>query len=469
MVSLAVLNISLLVACCRVVWTQGPMPAPALSIQRPPSGNKFELFSNVELICSPPSSAPYPIAVSFGRGNATQSAIFTSTIEASTKVKFTTVVIEANKGIYVCWYSGRRSGELSDISNPVNVLISPLPRPWLVVPPFIPIGGNYTVHCQTFSGLPNKTLSLYFRVLPVTKGKENFDHWGSVDLPDKYDRIILERKLVDATESFEFACRLEIKDINQNMYHSPLSNPLPAIAEEAPIRLVPENQGSKCLGQLVAQVRGSWGPVCDSGAADYRKNMAMGRVVCRELGCGTRWSVEKTQDIGVANYSLGSISCQGDELRLRDCAILTVHQVCPTGQGLAVVCSDALPTPQILVTGYGAVSRIRVSDEHSLEISCMFAAPWFGTRQVYVYLKHNSGSSVDTIYSRNLVSGETMTYTLPAPVKSGEYTCSVEERVVGVTIVVSKWPSVGLIVAGVFACLIGAAILGTMCFCAKKA
>ncbi|XP_019910800.3 scavenger receptor cysteine-rich type 1 protein M130 isoform X2 [Esox lucius] len=406
------------------------------------------------------------MTVSFGRVN--QSAVFTSTLKDSTKVKFTTTAIAANEGIYVCWYNDSRTGEVSAASNPVNLIISPLPSPWLSVPAFIPIGGNYTVRCSTTSSIPNRTLSLYFRKVPVTVGNETFMFWGSAALTGNQDVIILDRKLVDATESFEFICRLDIVDANQHLYLSPLSNYLPAIAEEAPIRLVPENQGSKCLGQLEVQIGGRWGPVCQEGNVDFRARQ-MARVVCRELSCGTPWSVETTRDDGSAEFSLGSISCQGNEGRLRDCVISEVHPSCSRRTGLDVVCSDALPAPQILITGYRVGSRIAISDEHSLEFSCMFDAPWFGTREIYMYLRRNSESNTETIYSKQLASGEKLTTTLDAPIKSGEYTCTIGEskHVASVKIFVSKWPSVGLIVAGVFAGLIGVGILVSMYICAK--
>ncbi|KAL0977826.1 hypothetical protein UPYG_G00161780 [Umbra pygmaea] len=321
--------------------------------------------------------------------------------------------------------------------------------------------------------MPNKTLSLYYRQLPVTVGNENFLFWGSAALTGDQNQITLDRKLVDTTESFEMACRLEIMDSNQQLYFSKLSDQLTIIAEEAPVRLVSENQGHRCMGQLETKVRSSWGPVCQDAVVQntYSWNNAMGRVVCRELGCGIMWSTWIKKDIDRQNYSVGSVLCTGIEARLRECPIESVQPYCSLRKGVEMVCSDALPTPQISVSGYGAVSKVYISDEHSLELSCMFNAPWFGMTQLTMDLQRVSTDSyVETIYSKQLASGEKMTTTVHAPVKPGQYTCKISQsvRIVSVIIFVSKWPHFGLIIAGVLTGLTGVAILFAMCFCGAK-
>lgn len=462
-----VLTILWLGQSARVVWTQGPLPAPSLSFYRPRFGSNIQLFSDVELICTLPTNVRLPITVSFSWDNQSLSAIHSLTIQNRDDVRFTTKAIAANEGIYVCWYNASNTGDVSGKSNPANLTISSLPGPILVVPAFIPIGGNYTISCQTTTRFPNRTLALYYRQLPVTVGNEIFKFMGSAALLDSHDSITLTRWLVDSTENFEGVCRLEIVDFNQHIYLSPPSSSLPAIAEEAPLRLVPQYQGSKCLGQLEVQVRGSWGPVCQQIES---WNRAMGIVVCRELGCGTLSSVSTKQDYNhKVDFSIGSILCRGSEGRLRECQIDEVQPLCNSRKGVKMVCSDALPTTKISVTGYREVSRVDISDEHSLELSCMFNAPWFGTEKLFMDLTRVSiDSYINTIDNVQIASGEEMRTMLHAPVLSGEYACRIrgsEQTVSSVRIFVSKWykPNVGLIITALLTTVSGAAILVYMC------
>ncbi|KAK6319623.1 hypothetical protein J4Q44_G00108340 [Coregonus suidteri] len=474
MLSVTVLTILWLGQSARVVWTQGPLPAPSLSFHRSSSGRNIELFSDVELICTLPINVRFPVTVSFGWDNQSLSAIDSLTIQSRDNVRFTTKAIAANEGIYVCWYNATSTGDVSGTSNPANLTISSLPAPKLVVPAFIPIGGNYTVNCQTTTHFPNRTLALYYRELPVTVGNEIFKLRGLAALLDIHDSITLSRWLVDGTETFEFVCRLEIVDFNQHIYLSPPSSPLPAIAEEAPIRLVPQYQGSECLGQLEVQVRGSWGPVCQDRVSVQQLeswNRAMGSVVCRELGCGTLFSVSTKQDYNrkVDDFSMGSILCRGSEGRLRECQIDEVQPLCSFRKGVKMVCSDALPTPKISVTGYREVSRVDISDEHSLELSCMFNAPWFGTEKLSMYLTRVSTESyINIIDNEPIASGEELRTMLHAPVISGEYACRIirsEQTGSSVRIFVSKWhkPNVGLIITALLTAVSGVAILVYMC------
>ncbi|KAI1890452.1 hypothetical protein AGOR_G00153850 [Albula goreensis] len=251
-------------------------------------------------------------------------------------------------------------------------------------------------------------------------------------------------------------------------YTTTLSLPVVAIAEEAPVRLVSRFQGSHCAGRLEMLVQSDWAPVC-RGTSDT----AVGRVVCRELGCGILLSAgyaraSTTQQV---RNSVGKVECSGEEAKLQECSIAL--QRCPTRELKEIVCSDFLPPPKLSVSGYGDVSDVYVHVESPLEISCTVNEERLRGEQIVIDLVN--AKTRNSYGSKFLSSVEPTTFKLSAPVTPGQYACyatfhgfqqtakSTLSNTVDITTGTWYPPSAGLIVGALSAILLGAGILVYIC------
>ncbi|NXR08733.1 L3BPA protein, partial [Semnornis frantzii] len=72
----------------------------------------------------------------------------------------------------------------------------------------------------------------------------------------------------------------------------------------------------RCAGRLEVLHNGTWGTVCDDNW-----DPAEGRVVCRQLGCGTLLSVAPggRYGEGTGQIWLDEVNCTGEEETLSQC------------------------------------------------------------------------------------------------------------------------------------------------------
>lgn len=96
----------------------------------------------------------------------------------------------------------------------VTLFLSCFPLPAALPPPIVSlhpsvflVGGNYTVYCDSTAGpVTNFTLSLYYRILPVTPGT-NWTFAGSVFLTDGNK---IYSRYTNAVAQIEFVCTMEM-------------------------------------------------------------------------------------------------------------------------------------------------------------------------------------------------------------------------------------------------------------------
>ncbi|XP_048065757.1 scavenger receptor cysteine-rich type 1 protein M160 isoform X2 [Megalobrama amblycephala] len=93
------------------------------------------------------------------------------------------------------------------------------------------------------------------------------------------------------------------------------------------------NFTSKCFGDVSFLVNGSDYGVC------FGEHKNLGKVVCRELGCGEVVDVIKTQTPSSRNGLLSIVECQGNEESLWHCLANRDKKLCPT---TTVICAGSL-------------------------------------------------------------------------------------------------------------------------------
>ncbi|XP_023682571.2 uncharacterized protein [Paramormyrops kingsleyae] len=453
-----------------IISAAGPLAAPSLTFSKPVNGTDIRLFSVVVIACTPPKTAPYPLTLNLGKPKQPLSALLFHRLTSTDTILYSVTAVAQHEGDFVCWYNVSRTGEVSPTSSPVNLTISSLPQPTTRLEPAVVFTeGNYTIFCDAPYVVYNTTFRLYCRNITDTASEAPGMPIGS--LTANTSGVQYSRLKVPPQERLEYFCDLEA-DYNHRTYRSPLSPAVRVTPEMAPVRLVPQFQGLKCAGRLEMFIQGRWGPVChgeDAIAAMW--NMA--NVTCRELGCGTVSGVSKVwmNEFGLpAQQSLvGPLQCTGNELRLRECLLNKID--CYNNDQLEVICSDFVPPPRFLVTGYEHTSYISIYNDTSLEMICTLSAPWLGDSKVEIRIMELSKYRI--IDYKLVQSGEAILVKLWAPIPPGKYACfgrfrnfhrttdTITSNVV--TIAVSTPPNRGLIAGAVISVLLGAGILTYLC------
>uniref|UniRef100_A0A3B3X1Z3 Deleted in malignant brain tumors 1 protein n=1 Tax=Poecilia mexicana TaxID=48701 RepID=A0A3B3X1Z3_9TELE len=99
----------------------------------------------------------------------------------------------------------------------------------------------------------------------------------------------------------------------------------------AAIRLVGPN---RCSGRAEIYNNGSWGTVCN-----VSKDLNDGRVLCRQLGCGTALGLLHFGE-GAGEIWLDDVTCTGSERHFSECLQTgSVRQDCAHSEDLGVICS----------------------------------------------------------------------------------------------------------------------------------
>ncbi|XP_075581589.1 scavenger receptor cysteine-rich domain-containing protein DMBT1 [Pelecanus crispus] len=127
-----------------------------------------------------------------------------------------------------------------------------------------------------------------------------------------------------------------------------------------------------CAGRVEVLHNGTWGTVCDDGWGPPE-----GRVVCRQLGCGTLLSVAQGARYGegMGQIWLDEVNCTGEERDLSECqARPWGEHNCHHVEDASVECSDssitALGTLQLLNGPRHCTGRVEVLHNHMWGTVC---------------------------------------------------------------------------------------------------
>ncbi|XP_052414262.1 uncharacterized protein si:dkey-195m11.11 [Carassius gibelio] len=418
------------IMCVRNAESQAYAPAPTFGYRFRINESNIELNTIVEVACSTTWNAPYPITLSVGRLESpsqtpeTSEAWVTSDVINHSDVKYFTIPATAKfEGKIVCWYKSTKThlkNPYSELSSPITLVVSALPHPKVTVQPkLFRKGENYNVYCDSGDILAtNFTLSLYYRLLPVTPGT-NWTLAGSVFLTNVTSIVLRQTNVV---VPIEFACSMEML-YNGKLLHSSLSNSEQAIPEELPVRLWEQERGESCLGYLDITLKGKWEPVCQKEidtTADSSAAAATAEVVCRELGCGHVLKWERLLDNRRQfTQTVGGIRCTGEEKKIKDCSVEEID-VCRQRGTLYIVCSDALPRPKLSVDRYGPDPKLYVTDKENMKIFCSIHSAYLKSDD-YGYFEFRKDGAYLT--QRPNMPGYPAFFTEDAPVPQGEYEC----------------------------------------------
>ncbi|TRZ02523.1 hypothetical protein DNTS_026578, partial [Danionella cerebrum] len=437
--------------------------APTLKFTSGVNPNNIALHTLVELYCDVPWQAPYPLIVSIGKlENTSQTpdtieAWVSSEVISSSSMFFKIPATSQFEGKVVCWYKSTKSS----LKNPYSAFTALSPPNITVNPnPFLH-GGNYTVYCNTsLSSLTNFTLSLFYRILPVTPGT-NWTSLGSMFFTGS-----IYARQTNVVIPVEYGCTIEML-YNGKVLKSPLAIEK-AIPETFPVRLWEKDRGESCLGDLEINFKLTWTPVCQSDVnAEVAATTAS--VVCRELGCGQVMEWKRLVDVQKQfRNTIGNISCNGEETKIKDCK-MNVTEWCNQRSSLYIVCSDALPGPELSVVSYGLVSKLYISEKQDVELLCTLNLSHLGEKDYGYYILRRNGQSIGETYGH---PHQVVTFRQYAPVQ-GEYECAfqlysskikqVSRPSNTVLVYIYVAPDPVPIVAGVLTTLTGVAILVYIC------
>ncbi|XP_074666362.1 scavenger receptor cysteine-rich domain-containing protein DMBT1-like isoform X1 [Strix aluco] len=167
----------------------------------------------------------------------------------------------------------------------------------------------------------------------------------------------------------------QLSPIHPQDFTSPSLSPpgFAGAAAESPggfLRLV--GGPSRCAGRVEVLHNGTWGTVCDDGWGSPE-----GRVVCRQLGCGTVLSVAPgvRYGEGTGQIWLDEVNCTGEERNLSECrARPWGEHNCYHVEDASVECSDssitALGTLQLLNGPNRCAGRVEVLHNHMWGTVC---------------------------------------------------------------------------------------------------
>ncbi|XP_060723315.1 uncharacterized protein si:dkey-195m11.11 [Tachysurus vachellii] len=436
------------------------LPAPTLSFDSNVNQSSITLYSNIIVLCTIPTNARMPIEIHLSKADtANTSTPFMSKKQYSLKeVTFLLKVTLDLEGSFVCWYSGISSKLQSQFSERLNIIISGLSDPiMLLYPPAFPVGAKYIAQCETPAiGYENTTLKLYDRLLPIRLGKDNFDYVGSRVLPPGDWGAALHR--TNAGETYEYICEMEVF-LNGRTLRS-RSKILTAMPEELPVRLIPKDSGSgSCYGYAFLKVRADWRPLCFDSTFYGTVNVA--NVICRELGCG--YAIDHERISYKFPDAIGTPNCTGNEKKVAECPL--VLNYCKQGT-LNVICSATLHTPKLSVSEHAAASRVYIRTGESVTLICIFESTI--NEHAYITFTRNGNE----IYTTSTRPGYAQIYTIHDTVPDGEYACFVHRQrsstyktensnVIGIYIY--DPPPAGAVAAGVITTLLGVLILVLLC------
>ncbi|KAM6226174.1 scavenger receptor cysteine-rich domain-containing protein DMBT1-like isoform 4-T4 [Porphyrio hochstetteri] len=136
------------------------------------------------------------------------------------------------------------------------------------------------------------------------------------------------------------------------------------------VRLV--GSSDRCAGRVEVFYNGTWGTVCDDGWGSPE-----GRVVCRQLGCGSVLSVAPGTRYGegTGQIWLDEVNCTGEERDLSECrARPWGEHNCHHVEDASVECTDssvtALGTLQLLSGPNRCAGRVEVLHDHMWGTVC---------------------------------------------------------------------------------------------------
>ncbi|XP_018934832.2 uncharacterized protein si:dkey-195m11.11 [Cyprinus carpio] len=479
--NIGVLAVVCWIMCVRNTASQAYAPAPTFGYRFRINESNIELNTIVEVACGTTWSAPYPVTVSVGKlespsqtPETTEAWVTSEIIKQSDKIYFTIPATAKYEGKIVCWYKSTRTdlkNPYSELSSPITLVVSALSHPKVTVHPnLFRKGENYNVYCESSYNLAtNFTLSLYYRILPVTPGT-NWTLAGSLFLTNHTSIILRQTNVV---VPIEFACSMEML-YNGKVLHSSLSKSEQAIPEELPVRLWEQERGESCLGYLDVTLKGKWEPTQSHPYSSHKAASAAAataEVVCRELGCGHVLKWERLfDDRRQFTQTVGGIRCIGEEKKIKDCPVEEID-VCKQRGMLYIVCSDALSRPKLSVDMYGPKPELYVTDKENVKISCSIDSAYLKLKD-YGYLEfRRDGAYLSQSYNNILGSPESITQYAPVP--QGEYECvfhltsskikPTSQPSNSVFIYIYNPPDPVPIVAGVLTTAVGLAILLYIC------
>ncbi|XP_073708595.1 uncharacterized protein [Garra rufa] len=469
------------IMCVRETMSQAYAPAPTFEYGYRVNVNNIELNAIVNVACKTPWSAPYPVTVSLGMLDSpsqtpetTESLVTSEVISRADTRHFTIPATAKFEGKFVCWYKSTRTelkNPYSKLSNPLTLVVSALSPPNVTVHPNLFLKGeDYTVQCDSVYSLlvTNFTLSLYYRILPVTPGT-NWTSSGSLFLTNHTSIIVTQR---NAVVPVEFTCTMEML-YNGKVLHSSQSKIEQAFPEELPVRLWEQERGESCLGYLDITLKGKWQPVCQKevdAEADSSAAAATAEVVCRELGCGQVLEWQRVLDNKrYFTQTVGGIRCSGKEKKIKDCPVKKIEDCKQRGM-LYIICSDALPRPKLSVDTYGDVSELYVTDKQDVKIICSIHSAFLKSNDNGDMEIRRNGAYFSKTYNH---PGYPASFSQYAPVTPGEYECVFYPRTTkiisasqpsnSVFIYIYNPPNPVPIVAGVLTTAVGVAIMVYVC------
>ncbi|XP_062854215.1 uncharacterized protein LOC134317331 [Trichomycterus rosablanca] len=221
--------------------------------------SNIELFSIVELHCTIPKNAPFPVSVYLSRADnpfptSTHLLVF-NTLWNPDYLIFKLIASPEREGPYVCWYKSRTV--TSGLSNTVNLVVSSLPNPIMTLQPAVfPVGMKYFATCEVPQGdFKNVTLSLFDRSLSMKPGNQSFKYIGSRTLSAGEWGASITR--MSSENVLEYICEMEMFFKNKTMRTQ--SKSVAATIEELPISLQSKTQSSgSCFGNLFVRVSETW-------------------------------------------------------------------------------------------------------------------------------------------------------------------------------------------------------------------
>ncbi|KAI5625997.1 deleted in malignant brain tumors 1 protein-like [Silurus asotus] len=382
---------------------------PTLVFDSSVNQSAIKLYEAVKVLCTIPDRARKPAEVHLSFSNAINESFLSFKLWIYTTVIFTLGIKPEHETSFVCWYTDTQSNEKSEISSPINIVVSALSAPLaFLIPPVFPAGVDYKMQCETpLDGYINTTLSIYDRHIPDRAGNESFKYLTSAALNPGACCTRISR--TNARGTLEYLCEMKVFFNGRTLISR--SEPISDRPDELSVFLANTDKGT-CHGTAHLKVRDEWRPLCFSSKFPVIASVA--NVVCRDLGCGH--ALDYTSFKNKDYNAVGTPNCTGTEKKVAECPVLSPG-FCDKGT-LQVICSVAFPAPKLKLDKHEVAPRVYVRTEETVTLECVFQS------EADIVLIRNK----QEIYSSRALPGYTLSWLLRAPVTEGEYACYIRAQ-----------------------------------------